>query len=317
MNSQEYPVIVYCLTYNHERYVEQTLEGFVKQKTSFPFRVIVHDDASTDSTRSIIQRYAEKYPDLIFPIFQEENQHSQGISIYYTYILPLLNCEYVACCEGDDYWCCADKLQKQYDYMNENPRCTLCVHNSRIILEDGQLTDRWFNYSCCDNDYTVDDVIRAKGGGLFHTSSFFFRAKDAIIPQSFRIQGIGDYSSSIYRAFLGYVHYFHDTMSCYRTGSVNSWVKGIHENNNKIIEFNLRLIVGLQHIGEVIGKDHKGAISSALRQYSLDNFLYMNSRWRVFLTPKQWLPCFERIVREKKMKVKRQRFLCEYEKEVD
>ena len=74
-------VSVYCLAYNHEKYIGRALEGFVQQKTSFPFEVIVHDDASTDGTAAVIRAYAEKYPEIIRPVFQKVNQHSQGVDI--------------------------------------------------------------------------------------------------------------------------------------------------------------------------------------------------------------------------------------------
>ena len=74
-------VSVLCLTYNHEKYIESALEGFVNQKTDFNFEVLVHDDASVDNTQLIVSQYAKKYPEIIKPIFQKENQYSKGISI--------------------------------------------------------------------------------------------------------------------------------------------------------------------------------------------------------------------------------------------
>ena len=71
-------VTILCLVYNHESYIRQCLEGFVMQKTNFRFEAIVHDDASTDGTAAIIREYAEKYPDIIKPIFETENQYSKG-----------------------------------------------------------------------------------------------------------------------------------------------------------------------------------------------------------------------------------------------
>ena len=68
-------VSVYCLAYNHEQYIRDALEGFVRQKTNFRYEVLVHDDASTDNTSAIIREYAQKYPDIIKPIFQTENQY--------------------------------------------------------------------------------------------------------------------------------------------------------------------------------------------------------------------------------------------------
>lgn len=74
-------VSVYCLAYNHEQYIRDALEGFVRQKTNFRYEVLVHDDASTDNTPAIIREYAQKYPDIIKPIFQTENQYSKGVKI--------------------------------------------------------------------------------------------------------------------------------------------------------------------------------------------------------------------------------------------
>ena len=111
----EIKVCVYCLAYNHEKYIRDCLEGFVNQKTNFKYRVIVHDDASTDGTQDIIKEYATKYHDIIVPILQTENKYSQGISIIETFIKPLLIGKYVAVCEGDDYWCDENKLQKQFE----------------------------------------------------------------------------------------------------------------------------------------------------------------------------------------------------------
>lgn len=84
-------VSVYCLTYNHEKYIRDTLNGFISQVTNFKYEVFVHDDASTDKTASIIKEYANKYPNIIKPIFQTENQYSKGIRIFRTYIYPKMS----------------------------------------------------------------------------------------------------------------------------------------------------------------------------------------------------------------------------------
>ena len=96
-------VSVICLAYNHEKYIRKTLEGFVAQKTNFSVEYIVHDDASTDSTASIIQEFEEKYPDLIKPIYQKENQYSKGVAITRNLQMQVQG-KYIAFCEGDDYW---------------------------------------------------------------------------------------------------------------------------------------------------------------------------------------------------------------------
>ena len=294
MDNNQNGVVAYCIAYNHERYIRKTLEGFVAQRTTFPFRVIVHDDASTDATKSIIEEYVRDYPDLFVPIYQTENQYSKGVSIYANYISPLLNEKYIACCEGDDYWCSDDKLQKQFDYMENHPECPLCVHNSRIITEDGLLTDEWFNYSLDERDYSIDEIIMARGGGLFHTSSFFVRGTVKRMDPAFIVPGIGDYNYAIFLASKGSVHYFPETMSCYRTGSVNSWVKSQHADTTRIVNFNKHLIEGLYRIGVSLNGEHDYAIKSTINQYKLSNFFYTHKKSHIIVEPQFWIPYIKR-----------------------
>ncbi len=122
-------VSICCITYNHESYIRDAIEGFLMQKTTFPFEIIIHDDASTDDTAKIIQEYANQYPELFVTILQKENQWSKGIRPSPTYVWPRARGKYIALCEGDDYWTDPYKLQKQVDFMKENPDCSLCFHN--------------------------------------------------------------------------------------------------------------------------------------------------------------------------------------------
>lgn len=119
-------VSVYCIVYNQERYVRKCFNGFVNQKTNFRFEVIVHDDASTDGTTSILNEYAEKYPDLIKPIIEVENQYSKHDDSINKIMYPRLRGKYVAVCEGDDYWIDPQKLQKQYDFLENHPEYLMC-----------------------------------------------------------------------------------------------------------------------------------------------------------------------------------------------
>lgn len=130
-------VSVVVLTCNHELYIHETLEGIVTQQTNFPFEVIVHDDASSDRTPDIIKEYQKKYPHLIKPIFQTENQWFKGVNPISTYIFPHVSGEYIAFCEGDDYWTDPSKLQKQVDFMDHHPDYTFCSHDVHMKYEDG------------------------------------------------------------------------------------------------------------------------------------------------------------------------------------
>lgn len=123
-------VTVFCITYNHEKFIRQALEGMVMQKTNFPFEVLVHDDASTDGTADIIREFEARYPEIIRPIYQTENQYSQGKRICEDIMLPRTKGKYIALCEGDDVWTDPLKLQKQVDFMESHPEFQATVHRA-------------------------------------------------------------------------------------------------------------------------------------------------------------------------------------------
>lgn len=135
LDDREVMVSIKCLTYNHEPYIRQCLEGFVKQKTNFRFEAIVHDDASTDKTAEIVKEYAEKYPSIIKPIFEVENQYSKRDGTLTKIVNAHMRGKYVAMCEGDDYWTDPLKLQKQVDFMEANEEYAICCHRIKRYYE--------------------------------------------------------------------------------------------------------------------------------------------------------------------------------------
>ena len=126
-----------CLVFNHEPYLRQCLDGFVMQKTDFPFEVIVHDDASTDGSADIIREYAEKYPDIIKPIYETENQYSKHdgslVKIVDAAMHP--DSKYLAMCEGDDYWTDPNKLQLQVAFLENHPDYYMSCHAYTYYFE--------------------------------------------------------------------------------------------------------------------------------------------------------------------------------------
>lgn len=138
-------VSIHCLVYNHELYLRQCLDGFVMQKTDFAFEAIVHDDCSTDGSAAIIREYAEKYPEIIKPIYETENQFSKiGFSGINSIMIAHSNGKYVALCEGDDYWIDPLKLQKQVNYMEEHPECGLIHTLAKVYKQnDSIFIDGW------------------------------------------------------------------------------------------------------------------------------------------------------------------------------
>lgn len=120
-----------CLAYNQEQYIRQCLDGFVMQKTNFPFEIIVHDDASTDNTANIIREYVEKYPN-INAILETENQYSKHDGSLARIVNQAIQGKYVALCEGDDYWIDPYKLQKQVDFLENHQEYAMVYTSSKI-----------------------------------------------------------------------------------------------------------------------------------------------------------------------------------------
>lgn len=149
-------VAINCITYNHEPYLRDALEGFVMQETDFPFVAIVHDDASTDGTTAILREYAARYPDIILPIYETENQYSKRDGSVGRIMQAARNAtgaKYVAMCEGDDYWTDPQKLQKQIDFLESHLDYTMCFHNAMEHKENRDVPDKLFS-NLETRDYT-------------------------------------------------------------------------------------------------------------------------------------------------------------------
>lgn len=230
MGKEEIMVSVCCTAFKHEKYIRQCLEGFVMQKTDFKYEVIINDDASPDGTADIIREYQAKYPDIIKPIYQPVNQFSQGINIMMETIYPKAKGKYFALCEGDDFWTDPLKLQKQYNAMERNPDCHMCVCKVKRISEDGGNVVGYcpsfpLEEGMLSSDTFLNHVFREYS---FHTSSFFFKAEDVLkcahaMPKFRQVCPVGDEAYMLYFGQLGNVYYLADEMSCNRRGSIDGW----------------------------------------------------------------------------------------------
>ncbi len=228
-------VSILCITYNHAKFIRQALDGFVMQKTNFPFEVIVHDDASTDGTADIVREYAEKYPDIIKPILQTENQWSRGVSIWKAHMWPRIRGEYVALNEGDDYWTDPCKLQKQIDFMDAHPDFSVCFHPVRVIWDDKRSPDYIFPTPKFRFNKTVLELSDLLQHNFIQTNSVVYRWRpecaelfpDGILP--------GDWYLHLLHAQVGKIGFLPDVMSVYRRNAGGIWT-GSFESDDWFIK---------------------------------------------------------------------------------
>ena len=130
-------VSICCMTYNHENFIKDCIEGLIKQKTDFDYEILIHEDASRDNTSAVVREYEKKYPELIKVIYQTENQFLKQ-HILSNLLLPMAKGKYIALCEGDDYWNDSYKLQKQVDFLEANDDVVITGHDAFIINKKGE-----------------------------------------------------------------------------------------------------------------------------------------------------------------------------------
>ena len=220
-------VSICCLTYNQKDYIAQTLDSMLSQKTDFPIEILIHDDASTDGTDEIIRSYAARYPEIIRPLFETENQFSKEIkNISGVFNFPRAKGKYIAMCEGDDFWNDPDKLQQQVDYMRENPDCTICFHSAHRINVGVAGTVLMRPYKKTGIIMPRDIINKSVG---YPTASLLIRA-DLMkeLPAFYMKAPIGDIPMQLCMAAEGYGYYIDKPMATYRYNAPGSWTNDMY-----------------------------------------------------------------------------------------
>lgn len=231
MKDQEIFVSIKCAVYNHEQYIRQCLEGFVMQKTNFRFEAIVHDDASTDSSAAIIREYAEKYPHIIKPIYETENQYSKRDGSLTRIMNAACKGKYIAVCEGDDYWIDPLKLQKQFDFMEGHSDYMLCGTNGLILWNDGINAPEYFHRRFISSELTPENTI---GKWPFPTASLFYRKELLNYLDDFKCKIYsGDIRLILVALANGRIWSFGDVTTVYRRNNdMNSSTNRVKSKND-------------------------------------------------------------------------------------
>lgn len=218
---QTEPAVSVCvIAYNHAKYIRQCLDGIIEQQTDFPFEIVIHDDCSSDGTSEIIAEYQKRFPDLINAILQSENQYRKG-----RHILPITveqsRGDYIAICEGDDYWNHDRKLQKQYEWMEINESSPFCFHNVIVRNETKGTTNGNLVPSGQSPMFSIDDVLQSN---IIGTCSTFIR-KD-MMPKwtaDLNVLKCGDWPRWILMLQHGEAGYLDGSWGCHRHHEGGTW----------------------------------------------------------------------------------------------
>ncbi len=251
------PVVsICCLAYNHEPYIEDALEGFLIQETDFPFEVLIHDDASTDRTADIIREYEAAYPHIIKPIYQTINQFTHGGNITIRFQYPRAQGEYIAICEGDDYWISPIKLQNQVEALNKHPEINICFHSAKCNKNGKISRDELCHYSDYEKIFTLEETILGDGG-FMPTPAVMFRSK--VIPKLITFfksagnTGVGDLFTQIIASNPNGSLFIPYTFSTYRMNAKGSWTTKNSNNYQYRLQNNILIIKALINLNNQIG----------------------------------------------------------------
>ena len=233
MENEKPLVAVHCLVYNHEPFLRDCFEGFLIQKTNFPFVAIVHDDASTDESAAIIREYEEKYPHIFKPIYEVENQYSKldgSLERIMHDAIDAIEAKYVAMCEGDDYWTDPLKLQKQVDFLENHIEYTLCYTDYTNVDEHNK-SITWSNrQKNIKRSITGDNFAELLKGNYIQTCTMLFKKN---IYEEKDFIGNLDYALSLQCALLGKCVFIPQQMSNYRIQS-NSIIHTQYDHIQKL-----------------------------------------------------------------------------------
>ncbi len=208
---------VMMITYNHERYLAQALEGVLAQRVNFDYEIVVGEDCSTDGTREILMDFHGRHPGKIVPLLRERNM---GVMRNAIETLAACRGQYLALLEGDDYWTCADKLQRQVDFLDAHPDYAICCHRAQVIAEIGKAWADAYPARAA-GQYAIEDLFE---GNWIPTCSVVYRwGSVGALPDWFLDMKMGDWPLHVLVARRGKINLMDESMAAYRVHAGGTW----------------------------------------------------------------------------------------------
>jgi glycosyltransferase involved in cell wall biosynthesis len=260
-------VSVQMLAYRHAPFIAAAIQGVVDQKTEFPIELIIAEDCSPDRTLEIVLDYQRRYPSLIRVLTSDSNV---GMHANANRCLAASRGEYIAICEGDDYWCDPTKLARQMAIFRDYPQCALVFHTAAYIDGETGKRTRTSRQSLFSRMLSTEEVILGDGG-LMPTASILIRREIALdLPHWYHQAPVGDYPLALRAARCGKVAYLDRIMSVYRTNVPHSWTQRYVPNINSRMEYARQIEAMFSGFAADSGHTFDAATSEMVSKYYSD-----------------------------------------------
>jgi glycosyltransferase involved in cell wall biosynthesis len=210
---------VAMITYNHERFIAQAVNSVLRQRVNFPYEIVIGDDCSTDGTSAIVADFHRLYPNRFVPFLRGKN-----LGAVPNFVATLTACrgQYVALLEGDDYWTCEDKLQRQVDFLDANPDYVISCHRAQVQDEVGT----WLKLAQFPirpaGTYALEDLL-TPDNFIMTCSTVYRRDAVARIPSWFGNLKLGDWPLMALAAQAGKIHLTEHAWAVYRVHTGGLW----------------------------------------------------------------------------------------------
>lgn len=260
-----------CITFNQKGYIRDAIDSFLAQETEYRFEIIIHDDVSTDGTRDILLEYNNKYPSIIKLILQDENQYKLGKKIT-PIAVSYANGEYIAACEGDDFWIDKHKLQKQIIELENNKNINLVISKAISLYPDSTTSD-FCDLGSKRKIIPFEECILGPPKDFFPTASFFLRKKifDELPDWFYTDAPVGDYYIQLFAAKYNGVIYLPEATTVYRRDAIGSWSVDVNKKD-RTFEIIKKRMLCKSYIIDDIKYEYKAVV---LKKMSLKYYAYV------------------------------------------
>jgi glycosyltransferase involved in cell wall biosynthesis len=229
LSDSQMKVSVTMITYNHAEFISKAIDSVLMQRTNFDYEIVIGEDCSTDNTRNILIDFQKRYPDKFRLLLNEKNLGGHRNSAQ---TLQACKGQYIALLEGDDYWTSPQKLQKQVDFLDSHPECSICFHNVTEFYKEGNREPHSFFRNNQKEFFTVEDLLLRNF--IPTCSTMFRRGLFVEFPDWYYLLKMGDWPLHILNALHGKIGYINEIMAVHVIHPGGAWFTMIQNWEERI-----------------------------------------------------------------------------------